>query len=50
MADGAAFMHFREAEKDGVVKDLSDAAAGTAVVKNVVEGRERAAFHGSDSV
>ena len=50
LADGAAFMHFWEAEKNGVVKDFSDAAAGTAMVKNVIEGRERAGFHGTDSV
>src|SRR5882724_5293535 len=50
MADGAAFIHFREAEEDGVVKDLSDAAAGTAMMKNVVEGRECAGFHGTGSV
>src|SRR6266436_70068 len=47
MADRAAFIHFREAEKNGVVKDFSDAAARTAVMKNVVAGRESAAFHGT---
>jgi hypothetical protein len=32
------------------VKDFSDAAAGTAMMKDVVEGGESAAFHGSGSV
>ncbi len=50
MADGAAFMHFREAEKDGVVKYFSNAAARTAMMENVIERRKRAGFHGTGSV
>jgi hypothetical protein len=43
-------MHFREAEKNGSLKDFSDAAAGTTMTKDVVARSERAGSHGTDSV
>jgi hypothetical protein len=50
MADGTSFVHFREAEKDGMVKDFPGTAAGTAMMKDIVEGRKRSGFHGTSSV
>jgi len=38
-------MHFREAEKYRVVKDFSNAAPRTAVVKNVAKRGDRPSFH-----
>ncbi len=48
MADGTTFVHFREAEKNRVMKDLSDAAAGTAIVKNVANRRNGSGLHGRE--
>ena len=45
MADGAFFVHFGEAEINGMREYLSDAAAGAALVKNIVEGGKRAGLH-----
>ena len=35
MADGTTFVHFREAEKNRVIINFTDTAAGTAIVKHV---------------
>jgi len=45
MADGTTFVHFREAEKNGMIKDFSDAAAGTTMVKHVANRRNSSGLH-----
>jgi len=47
MADGALFVHFGEAEEDGMVKDFSDAAARAALAKNIDERGACGGLHGS---
>jgi hypothetical protein len=50
MAHRALFVHLREAEENGMMKDFSNTATRTPLVKNIVERGNHAGFHGTASV
>jgi len=50
IANRAAFIHFRKAQKDGVMKNSPYAAPRTPVMNNVIERRKRARLHETASV
>jgi len=50
MANRTLFLHLREAEKNGMMKDFSNTAPRTPLVKNIVERGNHAGLHGTASV